>query len=158
MPVHKHPIAIHNSNDPLVNIPLDRGLISRLRASYSVVREHDVRLAEIFYGKLFAAAPQLRHLFQTDPQVQARKLIATLDTIVNNLEDPARNVEMLASLGRRHIDYGAKPEHYALVVDILVDSMAELMGPRANVHSMHEWRTALMLISEQMIAGARSIA
>ena len=156
MPVHKHPIAMQNASDPLVNIPLDHALIARLRASYSIVREHDLKLAEIFYSKLFAAAPPLRQLFHTDPQVQARKLISTLDAIVENLSQPHKNLASLALLGKRHVEYGAKPEHYSLVVEVLVASMGELLGSRAEPHVLHEWRTALTLISEQMIAAAKS--
>lgn len=156
MPVHKHPIAMQNSSDPLVNIPLDHALISRLKASYSMVREHNLKLAEIFYSKLFAAAPHLRPLFHTDPQVQSRKLISTLDAIVEHLAEPHKNMATLAALGRRHVEYGAKPEHYPLVIEMLVESVGDLLGARAEPHVLNEWRTALTLISEQMIAATTS--
>lgn len=154
MPVHRHPIATTRINDPLTNIPLDRALIARLQATYQVVREQDMQLAENFYAKLFAAAPHLRALFTTEPAAQAKKLIASLGMIVENLADPHQNTAMLTSLGKRHAGYGAKPEHYDLVIDLLIESMRELLGAQANEQNLHEWRLALRLVSDQMINAA----
>jgi len=154
MPIHRHPIATPKGTEPLAHVPLDRELIARLKTSYRLVRENGLRLAEIFYAKLFASAPQLRPMFRTEPSVQAEKLIASLDAIVRNLESPEENAEMLAALGRRHAGYGAKPEHYDLVIELLVGSMQELLGSRADGRSLDDWRLALRLVSDQMIAAA----
>lgn len=156
MPVHRHPVAVSNDDGPLAHIPLDHALILRLEASYRLVREKDLQLAEIFYAKLFAAAPHLRSLFRSEPQVQAKKLIASLDAIVRNLTNPAENAAMLNALGRRHVEYGAKPEHYDLVIELLIASMAEVLGPNADPQRLNEWRTALRLVSDQMIAASKS--
>jgi len=155
MPVHRHPIANSKDPGPLSSVPLDRSLIERLKASYALVREQDLKLAEIFYAKLFTAAPQLRPMFRSEPQVQTAKLIASLDAIVQNLVDPKANAAMLAALGKRHAGYGAKPEHYDLVIELLVDSMRELLGPRAQEQSLREWWMALRLVSDQMLAAGR---
>ncbi len=154
MPVHRHPIANATTSEPLSRIPLDRGLIERLRASYDKTREQDIRLAEIFYAKLFTAAPHLRSMFSTDVREQARKLTGALDMIVANLASPEENSAMLTAMGKRHAGYGAKPEHYELVTDLLVESMRELLGDDAPNQTLEEWRTALRLISRQMIAAA----
>jgi len=154
MPIHRHPIAAPKGDEPLARVPLDRELIARLKTSYRIVRENGLRLAEIFYARLFAAAPHLRPMFRTEPTIQAEKLITSLDAIVRNLEAPEENAEMLAALGRRHAGYGAKPEHYDLVIEMLVGSMQELLGPSADERSLDEWRLALRLVSNQMIAAA----
>jgi nitric oxide dioxygenase len=153
MPVTRHPVAVLQRRDHLARLPLDTDLIVRLRSTYERMRARDQRLAEIFYAKLFAAAPQLRPLFRSEPQAQAQKLTAALDAVVRNLEHPAANAAMLAELGRRHVQYGAKPEHYSLVIDLLVESMEELLGADVDPPPLDEWRLALRLISNQMIAG-----
>ncbi len=160
MPVRRHPVAVSEFKDPLARLPLDIGLVARLRATYEQVRAHDLRLAEIFYNKLFAAAPQLRPLFRSDPKAQPRKLLAALDAVVRDLEHPAENAAMLAELGARHAQYGARPEHYELVIDLLVDSMRELLGADLDPPALDEWRLALRLISNRMIdaAGAHPAA
>ena len=104
---------------------------------------------------MFALAPHLRPMFPADLGAQAEKLTAALDVVVRNLEDPAANAAVLAGLGRRHAGYGVQPEHYTLVVDLLVESMRELGGAAVDETRLREWHRALQLISQQMIAATR---
>jgi nitric oxide dioxygenase len=135
-------------------LPLDKALIGRLRASFVVVRTNGHLLGSLFYDKLFAAAPQLRPLFKNDPESQAMKLVHSLDAVIRNLEDPSANAAMLAELGRRHVGYGAKPEHYELVVSLLTESIRELLGKGPDERCIDEWHQALTLVSRQMIAAS----
>lgn len=150
MTLKRHPIAVSSQRGALARLPLDRALIARLEATYLELRKHEGRLAEIFYAKLFAAAPQLRAMFRGDISAQSQKLMASLDAVVRNLADPESNAAMLQELGRKHAGYGVKPEHYALVSELLVDSMRELLGAAASAESLAEWRRALDLIGAQM--------
>jgi hemoglobin-like flavoprotein len=157
MPIYRHPITWSEqpAAQKLRAIPLDRDLISRLKSVYRAARKNDDRtLAKIFYGKLFAAHPQLRKMFPEDLEQQASKLIAMFDQVVDSLESPEQNVQLLAELGRRHKGYGVLPEHYPIVVELLTESMKELLGsaknPNGNQKSIEEWRLMLTLISQQM--------
>lgn len=156
MPVHRHPIAVPRGstreNLRLEFLPLDQALVTRLRSTYQQLHTADRQLAEVFYTKLFAAAPHLRSMFRDDPQSQARKLTAALDAVVDNLEHPARNAELLADLGRRHATYGVRPEHYTLVTALLIESMSDVLGPGASPAALDDWRLALRLIASQMLA------
>jgi hemoglobin-like flavoprotein len=156
MSVRRHPIAIAAADRPdrLASLPIDLALCARLRATYLVIRSERDRLAEIFYRRLFDAAPEVRPLFRADAATQSAKLMAALDAVVAHLEQPARTAAMLEELGRRHARYGARPEHYPLVIDLLVASMEELLGPAAGAASLGEWRTALSLVAGQMLAAA----
>jgi len=154
MTVKRHPVAVANAGDLLSRVPLDTALVARLRGTYDRVRLHELKLAEIFYAKLFAAAPHLRAMFRSDPASQAQKLMASLDAVVRNFENPAENGAALAALGQRHAGYGARPEHYGLVVDLLVDSMREVGGAGLDENGLREWKQALQLISAQMIAAS----
>lgn len=156
MPVRRHPVAASMSIGALNALPVDRELVKRLSETYSRVRAQEMRFAEVFYAKLFAAAPNIRSLFKGDLGEQARKLTASLDAVVQNLEDPSGNASMLAELGRRHAGYGAKPEHYALVGTLLVDAMREVLGADAEERGLLEWRMALKLIGDQMSAAGSS--
>jgi hemoglobin-like flavoprotein len=156
MPVRRHPVALSIQNDALEALPIDHELVDRLRASYAEMRVKDTRLAQIFYAKLFAAAPHLRALFRDSIEEQAHKLMASLDAVVQALDRPIENAARLGDLGRRHAEYGAKPEHYELVSDLLVASMRELLTPAVHEKMLAEWRMALTLISRQMIAAAAS--
>lgn len=154
MPLKRHPVAVSNAIDPLVRLPLDTALTDRLRATYERVRGDDVRLAAIFYDRLFGVAPHLRPMFKGDLELQRHKLVQALDAVVGNFENPAENAAMLAELGQRHAQYGAKPEHYGLVIDLLVEAMSTVLGPGSDPEGLDEWRMALRLVSDQMIAAA----
>lgn len=158
MPVHRHPVAACVGDDRLRQVPLDRELIDRLRASYATLRAQEFCLAETFYSYLFAAAPGLRPMFPADLTAQTRKLTAALDAVVRNLEVSDQNAEMLAELGARHAGYGAKAEHYAIAIDSLIAAMRELLGSDADARVLDEWRTALGLVSDQMIAAGGAVA
>lgn len=154
MPVKRHPVAVSREGDALGALPLDTALTARLRETYERVRASDARLAEIFYARLFRAAPQLRGMFGADTAAQARKLTDALDAVVRNLENPRENAAAISAMGARHAGYGVAPQHYDLVIDLLVESMRELLGPTADERRLLEWRMALRLISDQMIGAA----
>lgn len=154
MPVHRHPMAVPSVRDPLSTLPVDLKLVQRLRETYDQLRAEGTPFVDLFYSKLFAAAPQVRPMFKSDPAAQSQKLLAALDAVVRNLEKPTETAAMLAAMGQRHAGYGARPEHYDLVVTLLIDSMRETLGPHASEERLEEWRQALQLISAQMIAAA----
>ncbi|MBN8597284.1 MAG: hypothetical protein J0L78_06380 [Planctomycetes bacterium] len=154
MSLKRHPMAVANAGDLLSRVPLDTALVVRLRTTYEQIRSRELRLAEVFYAKLFTAAPHLRAMFPTDLALQAQKLTASLDAVVRNFEHPNENLATLSALGQRHAGYGARPEHYALVVDLLVDSMREVGGAELDQNGLREWKQALQLISAQMISAA----
>lgn len=158
MPLKRHPVALSTATDPLLRLPLDTALVASLRATYERVRSDDTRLAAIFYDRLFASAPSLRPLFTGSLDSQREKLMHALDAVVRNFENPSENAAMLSALGQRHARYGAKPEHYDLVVDLLIESMASLLLPDVQPRALEEWRMALRLVSNQMIAAAESQA
>lgn len=93
-------------------------------------------------------------MFPTDLALQVQKLTASLDAVVRNFEHPNENLATLSAPGQRHAGYGAQPEHYALVVDLLVDSMREVGGAELDQNGLREWKQALQLISAQMISAA----
>lgn len=175
MPLRRHPNATSESNRLLTAIPIDHALVGRLRTTYEGVRAQGLRLAEVFYARLFAKAPHLRAMFRSDLESQSKKLMDALDAVVRNFEHPVESAAMIDELGRRHAGYGASPEHYDLVIDLLIDSMREILGAAAGAgngtaagagvgataaidRALEEWRLALRLISDRMIASSTSTA
>jgi hemoglobin-like flavoprotein len=154
MPLRRHPVALSDDRSQLEAIPLDHELIRRLKEAYRLLRASDLQFAQQFYAKVFQARPALRSLFPADLTQQAQKLVAALDAVVDNLERPAENARLLAELGSRHAGYGVLPEHYDLVVGLLIESMREVLGTNASSEILDEWHTVLRLASRKMIAAA----
>lgn len=66
----------------------------------------------VFYRNLFTLDPSLRPLFQTNIELQGRKLMEALEFTMATLENPAGLLPVLESMGRRHLSYGTRNEHY----------------------------------------------
>jgi hemoglobin-like flavoprotein len=70
------------------------------------------KAAEIFYSRLFELAPAVKPLFRGDMVEQRRKLVAALAVVVGGLSDLPRVLPAAGALAKRHVGYGAQPEHY----------------------------------------------
>src|SRR5262245_41499598 len=97
-----------------------------LETSFDLVAPHGDELMEIFYARLFAAAPAVRSLFPDDLRPQRAKLLAALVLVRKSLRDFDRIRPTLHNLGARHADYGTEPAHYGVVAEVLIASMAEV--------------------------------
>src|SRR5262245_42861742 len=127
MKVTIHPLgALANAPQ---GIAADESLIRRLQESFRPLVDAKPSLADRFYSRLFAAQPQLRSLFPQDMASQKKKLLETLNLVVENLRTPQAIRPRLQKLGESHVGYGARPEHYPMVLNALVGAMAELAGP-----------------------------
>jgi hemoglobin-like flavoprotein len=77
-----------------------------------------------------------------------------LALVRRSLRDLDSLLPVLRDLGARHVGYGARPEHYPVVAEVLVESMASLAGPAWRARDTAAWGTALAAIATAMLAGA----
>lgn len=110
--------------------------------------------AEAFYGRLFEIAPAVRPLFPSDMTEQRRKLTASLGVVVCGLSDLPGILPSVSALAKRHVEYGAKPEHYPLVGEALLWTLAHALGPRWTPDIASAWTAAYAALSEVMIEAA----
>jgi methyl-accepting chemotaxis protein len=129
--------------------------LDALETSFDLVAPHGEDLVDTFYARLFAAAPAVEPLFaRADMAHQKTMLLATLVLLRKSLRDLGAVVPKLQELGRRHVDYGAKPEHYPVVGEVLIDSMAEVAGPQWRPEYGRAWADALAVVAGVMVEGA----
>jgi nitric oxide dioxygenase len=112
------------------------------------------KAAEIFYDRLFELAPAVRPLFRGDMAEQRRKLIATLAVVVGGLSDLPSVLPAASALAKRHVDYGARPEHYPVVGEALLWTLARGLGPRFTPDVAGAWTAAYTTLSGYMIEQA----
>jgi hemoglobin-like flavoprotein len=112
------------------------------------------KAAEIFYDRLFEIAPEVKPLFHGDMAEQRRKLIATLAAVVSGLSDLPSVLPAASALAKRHVDYGAKPEHYSVVGEALLWTLARGLGPQWNNQVADAWTAAYATLSGFMIEEA----
>jgi hemoglobin-like flavoprotein len=133
--------------------------LQALETSFDLIAPRGDDLVDTFYARLFAAEPDVQPLFAgTDMTEQKTKLLATLVLLRKSLRDLGAVVPKLRELGRRHRDYGANPEHYAVVGSVLIDAMAEVAGPAWRPEYSRAWSEALDVVAGAMLEGARASA
>ncbi|HUT14465.1 MAG TPA: globin domain-containing protein [Thermoguttaceae bacterium] len=126
-----------------------------LEQSFAAMARRGDELVDIFYGNLFKDCPEVEPLFaHLDMARQKRMLLASLQLIVGNLRCPAILEPMLRRLGARHVQYGAREEHYAAVGAALLGALAEVAGEDWSDELAEAWGEAYEEISRHMLAGA----
>jgi hemoglobin-like flavoprotein len=122
-----------------------------LEESFDLVAPRGGDLVEIFYSRLFAAAPAVRPLFaETNMDIQRAKLLATL-VLLRNVDTI---VPKLRELGAQHATYGAEAAHYPVVGEVLIASMAEVAGDAWRPRYEQAWAEAIGVVAGAMLEGA----
>jgi hemoglobin-like flavoprotein len=129
-----------------------------LETSFDLVAPRADELMDIFYARLFAAAPAVEPLFAgTDLARQKSMLLSTLVLLRKSLRNLDAIVPALNRLGARHVGYGARPEHYPVVGEVLIASMAEVAGDAWRPQYERAWAAAFELVAGLMLDGAATV-
>jgi hemoglobin-like flavoprotein len=128
-----------------------------IRKSFAIVEEHSHIAALVFYRRLFTLAPELRPLFKTDIEVQARKLMDMLGVLITMIERAAALEAELRELGARHAAYGVRNSHYQIVGRALLDMLAEVCGNAFTPEVRDAWTALYDAVSAGMKAGAQPV-
>jgi hemoglobin-like flavoprotein len=112
--------------------------------------------AGLFYDRLFELDPTLRALFRTPRDQQARMLAQALTIVVKSLDRPDAIKPAVEALGRRHVGYGVRDEHYATVGAALLWTLQEGLGPAFTPAVRDAWSAAYGWIASTMQQAAAS--
>lgn len=131
--------------------------LKALETSFDLVAPRGDELMDVFYSRLFTTAPAVRPLFPaTDLQRQKTMLLGTLVLLRKSLRDLEAIVPKLRDLGARHVAYGAQPEHYPVVGEVLIASMAEIADSAWMPEYEQAWSEAFGIVATAMLEGAES--
>lgn len=128
--------------------------IALVRSSFGAVISDSIGAASDFYDRLFVIAPAARPLFPDDMTAQKSKLMMTLATVVDGLDNPDLIGPIIQELGRRHVAYGALPEHYAPVGEALIAMMKARLGAGFTAETEAAWVEAYGAVTALMLEGA----
>jgi methyl-accepting chemotaxis protein len=126
-----------------------------LEESFDLVAPQGDELMRRFYDRLFEVAPAVKPLFaNVDMDRQRKALLNMLIIIRESLHDLDDVVPDLQALGARHLEWGAKPEHYPVVGEVLLGEMAALGGDAWKPEYTAAWQEAYGVVQDVMLAGA----
>lgn len=132
--------------------------IQLVQASFAKVVPISDKAAELFYGRLFEIAPDIKPLFTSDITQQGRKLMTTLGVVVNGLSDFDAVLPAARTLAVRHVDYGVAPSHYPPVGAVLIWTLEQGLGDAFDDAARTAWSEAYAVLSSVMIEAAYSNA
>jgi hemoglobin-like flavoprotein len=131
--------------------------LEALETSFDLVAPRGDELMDVFYRRLFEAAPAVRPLFPEDMRRQKSMLLGALVLLRKSLRDLDAIVPKLRELGARHVAYGAQPEHYPVVGAVLIASLAEVAADAWSARFEHAWTTAYGIVAATMLEGAAEV-
>ena len=131
--------------------------ITLVQSSFAKVLPISDQAAALFYNRLFELSPTLRPMFKGDMAEQGRKLMAMLRSVVNGLDHLDTLVPAAQQLAQRHVAYGVKDEHYELVGQALIDTLARGLGDGFTAETRTAWGTVYGTLSSVMIAATANL-
>lgn len=132
--------------------------IRLVQESFAKVRPISEVAADLFYKKLFELDPSLRPMFKGDMKEQGKKLMNTLSFAVNGLTRLDTIVGAVEDLGRKHVGYGVKPEHYNTVGEALLWTLEQGLGDAFTPDVKFAWTEVYGLLSGVMQNATAEVA
>jgi nitric oxide dioxygenase len=114
--------------------------------------------ADLFYGKLFEIAPQVKPMFPEGMADQKKKLIRTITVAVWGLGDLETLIPVLEGLGRRHTNYGVEPHHYETVAEALLWTLEQGLGDEFKPEVKEAWVAVYTIMTNTMIDAAETVS
>ena len=128
--------------------------IKLVQDSFAKVAPISEQAAVLFYGRLFEVAPSVRAMFPDEMKEQRKKLMATLAVVVGGLSNLEAVLPAAGALAKRHVNYGAKPEHYPVVGSALLWTLEKGLGNAWTPDVAEAWTAAYGTLSGYMISEA----
>ncbi|HEX5653659.1 MAG TPA: globin domain-containing protein, partial [Chitinophagaceae bacterium] len=101
--------------------------------------------------------PELASMFRSPIPEQSKKLIAMIGYVIHKLDKLDTILDEVGRLAERHVQYGVKNEHYAVVGGALLWTLEKGLGSEWNEQLKECWGICYQLLSDAMIqAGERS--
>ena len=129
---------------------MDDASIKRVQDTWQQVIPIREQAAALFYGRLFELDPSVKPLFTGSMEEQGRKLMNMLGTAAMGLDKLDTIVGAVRELGRRHVAYGVKEEHYDTVGAALLWTLQQGLGDDFTPQVKAAWAEAYDLLATTM--------
>jgi hemoglobin-like flavoprotein len=137
---------------------MTREQIALVQRSFQKVQPVLEQAAVMFYDRLFELDPALRTLFHGPAADQARKLAQALTIVVTAIDRPEQIRGAVEALGRRHVGYGVRDEHYSTAGEALIWTLAQGLGDAFTSEVREAWAAAYSWLAFTMQRAAATSA
>ncbi len=126
---------------------LSAGQITLVQSTFASIALASDQVAATFYERLFELDPSTRALFHTPMPEQGYKLMQMIGAAVMGLDRFDELAPAIQDLGRRHIGYGVKPEHFDTVGAALLWALESALGEEFTPSVREAWAAAYHLLA-----------
>jgi hemoglobin-like flavoprotein len=113
--------------------------------------------ADLFYTKLFELDPGLRPLFPDQMAEQTKKLMQMIGVAVAGLNTLEAIVPAVEEMGRRHVAYNVRDEHYETVGAALLDTLDKGLGDDFTDEVRQAWTVTYTILATTMKNAAAAV-
>lgn len=132
--------------------------IEVIQSTFSQVKPMADAAATLFYDRLFALDPSLRHLFRgANMSEQRRKLMTMLGVVVAGLPRLQSLLGAVEDMGRRHARYGVEDSHYETVGTALLWTLERSLGPSFTPEVREAWTATYAMLANTMKRAAAEV-
>lgn len=125
-----------------------------VQSTWVPVQEISDTAASLFYNKLFELDPSLRPLFKGDITEQGRKLMTMIGAAVKGLDNLGELTPVVKGLGKRHVNYNVKDEHYETVGAALLWTLDQGLGEKFTAEVKEAWTIVYTTLADLMKSAA----
>lgn len=142
------------SDESEENYMLSERTILIIKSTVPVLEKHGVDITKRFYQLMFAANPELLHIFNHANQSQGRQQTALANVVyaaalhIDKLETILPAVKQIA---HKHRSLGVKAEHYPIVGQNLLLAIKDVLGDAATEEILQAWAGAYQVIANVFI-------
>jgi hemoglobin-like flavoprotein len=125
-----------------------------VRTTFDHILQITDTAALLFYAKLFEVDPSVVGMFPMKIESQGRMLMLVVTRAVRGMDDLECLLPVLRELGRRHLRYGVRDEHYETVVEAMVWALQIGLHAGFTAEVREAWTAWYWLLADAMKAGA----
>ncbi|GAA0452223.1 NO-inducible flavohemoprotein [Alkalibacillus silvisoli] len=128
--------------------------IQIIKSTAPVLREYGTQITTRFYNLLFENHPELLNIFNQANQKQGKQQQALANSIIaaaENIEQLEEIIPVVEKIAHKHRSIGVKPEHYPIVGENLLQTIADVLKENATEEILNSWKEAYNVIADIFI-------
>src|ERR1700750_2848122 len=120
-----------------------------------VLKTNGTDLTKHFYARMFKHHPELKNIFNMSHQASGKQQHALAGAVLayaEHIENPEVLINVLKSIGNKHVSLNISPEQYDIVGHHLISSIKEVLGEAATDELIEAWTQAYSELAQIMIS------
>mmetsp|Transcript_11814 Transcript_11814/g.18187 ORF Transcript_11814/g.18187 Transcript_11814/m.18187 type:complete len:302 (+) Transcript_11814:508-1413(+) len=148
---------------PVNTVDVTEEKITEIQASWGIAKAFGIdAVGKLLMRNIFKIEPTALQLYSfknvadlyesKELKSHYTKLIGSLNSVIESLSDPKDIGKTMKELGRRHVDYGVKVEHYNVIGKAILKTLEALLAEGYSSSIKHAWIAFIRQVASQMIS------